>query len=106
MRNEKLNREGHIPASQARIFWDEKEPKVVVLGDHQGYPDKLDYFNSGGACWTKWREECKSEDKAELYCLKAFYELVYIWEINPEVVDDALGCIIEYSSASKPHPAF
>lgn len=106
MRNEHLDRKGHIPASQARIFWDTRNPQVIVLGENQGHPSKLDYFNPGGACWVKWRDLCKDKSKAKHLCFKAYFELVYIWELDPVMVDKALGVIIEYNEGMQSFEGF
>jgi hypothetical protein len=103
MREKKINRKGTIQAKEARVFWDTKEPKVLVIGDNGEYLKKMDYYYSGGACWAKWREVCKDKLKAKDLCLKLFFELVYVWELDPVIVHDALSVIIEYNEAAQPH---
>lgn len=89
-------------AKDARIFWDNTSGKVFVR--QVGVPlsseiDQLQY--SGGACYVKWQENCRDPRKAQILCLKEFWNLVYIYDMDPVVVDDALSVIIEYQEAFK-----
>ena len=75
---------------------------MVVVGPHgkEDSPNSLDYPSSGGACWSKWPKLCQDKTKAQLLCLQAFHELVYVWELDPAHVDAAMGKIIEYNEAT------
>jgi hypothetical protein len=100
MRNNPISKNGTIRAKDARIFWDSNSGKVAVLTIGQSIPPEIDQFRySGGACYLKWQENCSDPHKAQILCLKEFWNLVYIYEMDPVVVDNALSEIIEYQEA-------
>ena len=102
MRKNPPLKKGTISAKDARIFWDATSGEVAVIEIGRPIPPNIDRFqSSGGACYVKWRENCSDPCKAQILCLKEFWNLVYIYEIDPVVVDNALTIIIEYQEAFK-----
>ena len=102
MRNNPKLENGTIRAKDARIFWDPSSGKVAVLEISLSIPPNIDQLQySGGACFSKWRENCSDPRKAQILCLKEFWNMVYIYEMDPVVVDTALSEIIEYQEAFK-----
>ena len=102
MRNNPISKDGTIRAKDARIFWDAHLGKVAVIESSLSIPPDIDQFQcSGGACFQKWQENCSDPRKAQILCLKEFWNLVYIYEMDPVVVDNALSEIIEYQEAFK-----
>lgn len=100
MRNNPPLKKGSIHAKEARIFWDCDTGKVTVLGDGQSMNEEIYAMPfSGGACYSKWRECCQNADYAKILCLRQFWDLVYIYEMDPVVVDEALADIVEYQEA-------
>lgn len=102
MRNNPPLKEGKILAANARIFWDSDLGKVAVVEVGLAVPHEIDRFRfSGGACYMQWREDCSDSKKAQILCLRQFWNLVYIYEIDPVTADNALSEIIEYQEAFK-----
>lgn len=100
MRNNPPAKNGTIQAKDARIFWDTNLGKVAVIKIGLAIPPDIDQFqSSGGACYFKWKENCSDPRKAQILCLKEFWNLIYIYEIDPVIVDNALSEIIEYQEA-------
>lgn len=94
---------GFIYAKDAMIFWSALLKEVVVIDiNDQPPPSTLQKYNSsGGACNIEWQHLCANEMQAEVLCLRAFWNLVYVYEIDPVTVDNALSVIIEYQKAFK-----
>ena len=102
MRNNPPFKKGTMLAKDARIFWDPKSGKIEVVETGLPIPPETNRFShSGGACYAKWRESCTDSNMAQIICLKEFWNLVYIYEMDPVVVDIALSDIIEYQEAFK-----
>ena len=102
MRNNPPLKEGKILAENALIFWDTELGAVSVVQAGSAEPAEAHRFRfSGGACYAKWREDCRDAKKAQILCLRQFWNLVYIYELDPVVVDEALSEIIEYQYAFK-----
>lgn len=100
MRNTPPFQQGTIQAKNARIFWDCSLNQVAVVEVGQPLPHNVDKFKfSGGACYKKWQEICDDSLKAQVMCLKEFWNLVYIYEIDPTVIDSAFSVITEYQEA-------
>ena len=99
MRNNPPFQNGTIRAKDARIFWDVDSGKVIVVGPDMSAPNKDQFRSSGGACYSGWRKHCNDPYMAKVLCLKAFWNLVYVYEMDPVIVDNALAEIIEYQEA-------
>lgn len=98
MRNNPALVEATMLAKDAAIYWGTDQ--VVVTQAGQPVPleaDRLRY--SGGALYAVWRKNCKDQEKAMILCLRLFWDLVYTYEIDPEIVDKALSMIVEYQEA-------
>ena len=102
MRKNPPLKKGTISAKDARIFWDATSGEVAVIEIGRPIPPNIDRFqSSGGACYSKWQENCSDPRGAQILCLGEFWSLVYVYEIDPVVVDNALSEIIEYQEACK-----
>jgi len=100
MRNNPPLKKGTIHAKNARIFWDVDSGKVSVVEIGRSVSACVDkYTGSGGACYAKWQTDCNDPKTAQILCLHEFWNLVYIFGLDPEVVDSALSEIIEYQEA-------
>lgn len=103
MRNNPPLKKGTILAENACIFWDSDLGIVSVVEVGRTVPHEVNKLRySGGACYAQWREDCSSNSqKAQILCLRQFWNLVYIYEIDPVTADNALSEIIEYQAAFK-----
>jgi len=102
MRNNPLFKEGKVSAKDARIFWDAELGEVSVVEVGKPLSVHINNFSSsGGACYAKWRTDCRDSKTAQILCLHEFWNLVYIFGLEPEVVDKALRDIVEYQQAFK-----
>ena len=100
MRDNPQSKDGKIKAKDSLIFWNKEPDRVTVIDIHDKYkPKRSEFHYSGGAAWVKWREFCKKKDTAKIFCLQTFLNLVYRYDIDPEIVDNALSVIIEYQDA-------
>jgi hypothetical protein len=97
MRNNPILTKGTIHAEDARIFWDPVLGKVAVAHVNDTTLPEVDAYRfCGGACYAIWQINCQDKKTAQILCLKEFWNLVYIYEMDPVVVDEALSNIIEY----------